>query len=105
MRLVGRFAAPILVLGFNLATTARAQPAKQDKPPEQEGPTREQPANEDTTPAIEDHIPGKGVRLAHGGMGELTFSAYTTIRYLNQRLLDSTFTNSDGITIPRPTSP
>lgn len=88
------------VLACLLATAAHADSTKQDEPPELKGPTREQPTTEDATPRIEEHVPGKGVRLSYGGMGELTFSLYTSIRYLNQRLLESTYTYSDGMTIP-----
>jgi len=56
--------------------------------PTQEGPTR----------AIEDHVPGKGTKLAGGGWGELDFSLYVTIRYLNSRALDDKYTDASGAT-------
>jgi len=41
-------------------------------------------------------IPGKGFLLANTGFGEISFSAYTYLRYLNQTDLDHYYTDSFG---------
>lgn len=43
-------------------------------------------------------IPGRGFRLADTPYGQVEFSAYTYLRYLNQKDLDDTYTNSFGRT-------
>jgi len=91
-------------LGLSLvlasATAARAQPSDTAPPPPPEpGKLTEgrAPSDQGDRP-IEEHSPGKGVTLAEGGMGELVFSAYVSVRYLNQRALDSTSTDAAGMT-------
>jgi len=83
------------MLGLLWAATALAEPIAGEAPPEQEVPGRNSP---DVPPTVEDHVAGKGLRLAKSDMGELTFSLYFAIRYLNQRALDSTYTDSTGTT-------
>jgi hypothetical protein len=43
-------------------------------------------------------VPGKGFKLFTGDWGDLSFSLYTYVRYLNQDGLDPTYTNSVGTT-------
>jgi hypothetical protein len=45
-----------------------------------------------------DLTPGKGFKIYEGDKGALTFSLYTYLRYLNQRGLDETYTDSFGRT-------
>ena len=44
------------------------------------------------------HVPGQGIRLGKASWGELNFSVYTYIRYLNQNGLDETYTDAFGST-------
>ena len=41
---------------------------------------------------------GKGVVLARTSQGEVDFSAFTYLRYLNQRMLDDSYTDAFGRT-------
>jgi hypothetical protein len=47
--------------------------------------------------------PGRGFSIASGELGQLDFSAYTYVRYLNQKALDRTFVNGlgDEVTLVR----
>ena len=45
-----------------------------------------------------EYTPERGVQLAVGDWGSLNFSAYSYVRYLNQRGLDDTYTDSQGNT-------
>lgn len=58
------------------------------------------PPEEDTARAgvIEGHRPGSGFLLINTQIGTLTFSASASIRYLNQKGLDDTYTNAFGRT-------
>ncbi|WP_380801754.1 hypothetical protein [Shivajiella indica] len=42
------------------------------------------------------HIPGLGFQVFEGDKGSLSISFYSVVRYLNQRRIDSTFTDSFG---------
>ena len=45
------------------------------------------------------YTPGRGFTLARTEWGEVTFSAYTYVRYLNQKGLDDTYVNGLGQTV------
>ena len=52
-------------------------------------------ARADTSPIV-NHAPGSGFKLYDGDGGAINFRVYTYIRYLNQRALDGTYTDSFG---------
>jgi len=100
---LGRSCAASLVLAMVSTTTVAGQPSAgaaqpQADPEASDTVTERRAPSEDTDRPIEEHVPGKGATLAKGGMGELVFSLYATIRYLNQRALDSTSTDEAGTT-------
>ncbi|ULQ51352.1 hypothetical protein [Flavihumibacter fluvii] len=49
---------------------------------------------EDTVKAVLSHVPGKGFQLINKPDGALTFSVYASTRYLNQKGLDSFYTDA-----------
>jgi hypothetical protein len=46
------------------------------------------------------YTPNLGFKVANTDYGDLSISIYTYTRYLNQRLLDATYTNPFGVTTP-----
>ena len=54
---------------------------------------------QDAAKPTPDLTAGKGFRIYESGKGTLNFSAFTYVRYLNQRGLDPTYTNSFGKTV------
>ena len=44
------------------------------------------------------YVPGRGFKVAETDKGELNVDVYTVVRYLNQRALDNTYTDSFGNT-------
>jgi hypothetical protein len=46
------------------------------------------------------YTPNLGFKVANTDYGDLSISIYTYTRYLNQRLLDATYTNAFGVTTP-----
>ena len=46
------------------------------------------------------YTPGRGLKVADTGKGDLNIRLYTYVRYLNQRALDATYTDSFGNTTP-----
>lgn len=56
------------------------------------------PVQTDATDTKGSYEPGKGFVLARTPVGEVDFSAFTYARYLNQRSLDDTYTDSFGRT-------
>lgn len=75
-------------------------PAEPIAPPPVEAP---QVVSEETVPAAEKFFgtyqPGRGFGLARNEYGELNFSLYTYVRYLNQDGLDDTYTDRSGQTV------
>lgn len=48
------------------------------------------------TSALTGHAPGSGFKLYEGDGGAINFRVYTYVRYLNQRMLDDSYTDSFG---------
>jgi hypothetical protein len=89
---MANFGHPLLIVLVLSAAPAFAQsvdPAAKNRAP-----------TEDTDRPIGEHVPGKGAVLIEGDKGELAISLYASLRYLNQRALDSTYTDDAGMTIP-----
>ena len=79
---------PVVVSPAAVAATPAPSPAPAEAP-------AAAPAKPDKWGAFE---PGKGFVLARTDLGELDFSVYTYVRYINQKGLDPTFTDSFGRT-------
>lgn len=77
-------AAPVVTAGAASATTSSSAPLQ----------TAEVPAK----PVLSDFVPGKGFVLASGQNGELAFSGWSYVRYLNQLGLDDSYTDAFGRT-------
>ena len=56
-------------------------------------------ATPDTGKSFGDYTPGRGFTILNADKGAINFSIFSYVRYLNQRRLDGTYTNSFGNTV------
>lgn len=77
----------LLALLLPSVSLAEDTPPTESPAPNQEAPKTKAPL-----------VPGKGFKLFTGDWGDLSFSLYTYVRYLNQDGLDPTYTNTVGTT-------
>lgn len=69
--------------------------------PSEELPSQDERAQKDPplTRTIQEHVPGRGIRVGQGSWAELRISFYSYARYLNQQAIDKTYTNNFGQTV------